>query len=838
MRSLLVCSVFMILCTIAFSQSVVVKFNYNLLNYEFMDGDKVHFQLHEAFSDEGTRILDSVELLIPGIKECSAQKIFPFLHTSDSISISRTGRKVTIPPFWAALRITLDESMDLRKTIITLDRAVELTEYAHYDFPVFFQDVPNDEFYGSRQEALFDPFEQADINIEGAWDIETGEPFVKIGVHDTGIDSLHPDLLPLYGNGYYYIDNQTPPHWGTDEEGHGTSVAGIISAHRNNGIGIAGVAGGDSLEMGCTLVDVKYPFFSYSGSSYILAGVVNGAIAVGNFWEYPEVYLDVAYNNDSYFSTAPGLGLNIGNHSYVIKTEIPVQNDDDGKTENDPGMNILQFSNCNLCREAYLFSLENGVINVVARGNSATISPATDPSIIEQHYPQRFDDNWIICVGASGYDGITVQNGVNQGSSAEIASNYFSLYGAGMDLIAPGSDTIVYTTKSTILTPFNTDYKSFNGTSAAAPHVAGVVGLLLSHYNKGCYNKRNLSIEDVEYILENSATDLLTPGYDEVTGWGRLNGTEALKMIENPTKQIVHPDSLISSTIVQRDTIALGYNRAFVGDGWGPISRNIPLKRGQEYEVERVLVQNRYSFDEYITPATQVIDIWERPSVSNSTQFYRDTFSYQGIIPPFVQVTKYNFDFFQKTPFDSIVSIDLINNEVTVEGYYYHFMGEYKEIQNEGNLAWYHPEGVVVDPDFPVDVWYPVNPIVDTARMGFSIYIHDSTLTELYDFPCDSMYLSFMDSTEHEFNVSGMNENVQEQIRIYPNPFTGEFTVHLPHVEGQEVLILYDVKGEEIQRFTPVKKELTIQTKELETGLYILTYSTKQGIHTLKLLKQ
>lgn len=374
--------------------------------------------------------------------------------------------------------MNIPEEDSLTRTLSTLNQFVRLFDYAHYEFIAESQNVPNDTLYSIWQESLYDSLGLADINIQQAWAIETGEPFVTVGVHDSGIDSLHSDLRVGHGNGYYYEDTQTLPTWGSDDEGHGTSVASIIGARRNNNIGIAGIAGGDGSDTtGCTLVDLKWPFLLAStspnvGASYILAGIVDGARAVGDSWAYPSGYVEFDYNNDAYYLNSPGMGLNIGNHSYVLKTTLPQQIIDTIGAGKDIGLggSTVGINDCSLCREAYLFSLKNGVINVVARGNNASIDPFTDPLIIDRLYPQSFDDNWIVLVGASGYDGVTVQDGVNQ-SINEQNVGFYSLYGSGMDLIAPGSDSIVYAGKSTVLTPANTDYKRFNGTSAAAPHV-------------------------------------------------------------------------------------------------------------------------------------------------------------------------------------------------------------------------------------------------------------------------------------------------------------------------------------------------------------------------------
>jgi len=121
------------------------------------------------------------------------------------------------------------------------------------------------------------------INIEGAWSETEGDEKVIIGLVDSGIDYLHEDLkkniwinkiedingdgkftdgdkngIDDDGNGYIddvigwdFTDAESYPDNGdykdedndpSDELGHGTAMAGIIAALRNNGKGIAGIA--------------------------------------------------------------------------------------------------------------------------------------------------------------------------------------------------------------------------------------------------------------------------------------------------------------------------------------------------------------------------------------------------------------------------------------------------------------------------------------------------------------------------------------------------------------------------------------------------------------------
>jgi subtilisin family serine protease len=60
-------------------------------------------------------------------------------------------------------------------------------------------------------------------------------------VLDTGVDYTHPDLTANITKGYDFFNDDIDP---MDDNGHGTHVAGVIAAMRNNGKGIAGVSTG------------------------------------------------------------------------------------------------------------------------------------------------------------------------------------------------------------------------------------------------------------------------------------------------------------------------------------------------------------------------------------------------------------------------------------------------------------------------------------------------------------------------------------------------------------------------------------------------------------------
>ncbi|MFI5377923.1 MAG: S8 family serine peptidase [Tepidisphaerales bacterium] len=93
----------------------------------------------------------------------------------------------------------------------------------------------------------------ADISAPAAWDVTQGSSDVVVAVIDTGVQLDHPDLAAniwtvpggIPGDGYIddvhgwnFVNNTNNP---TDDQGHGTMVAGIIGAIGNNGVGVTGV---------------------------------------------------------------------------------------------------------------------------------------------------------------------------------------------------------------------------------------------------------------------------------------------------------------------------------------------------------------------------------------------------------------------------------------------------------------------------------------------------------------------------------------------------------------------------------------------------------------------
>ena len=146
-----------------------------------------------------------------------------------------------------------------------------------------------------------------DIRAFDAWSITRGSG-VRVAVVDDSIEVIHPDLNPnvIVGASHSYRVGNRNKAWPLpckqSEDDHGTSVAGLVAARDNNGIGVSGVApraglvGFDALSTS-TNVDIADAL----NRDFSLNSVYN------NSWGSPDT--GGPHKPDSYFSIAIENGL-------------------------------------------------------------------------------------------------------------------------------------------------------------------------------------------------------------------------------------------------------------------------------------------------------------------------------------------------------------------------------------------------------------------------------------------------------------------------------------------------------------------------------------------------
>lgn len=141
-------------------------------------------------------------------------------------------------------------------------------------------------------------------------------------------------------------------------------------------------------------------------------------------------------------------------------------------------------------------------------------------------YPAAYDD-YVIAVGATRYD--------------ETRAPYSGI-GNSLDIMAPGGDTSVDQNDDgyadgVLQQTFNPNTKELNdfsywffqGTSMATPHVSGVAAMVIA---RGVSNP-----DDVRDILQSTAEDKGSDGWDRYYGWGIVDAHAALLAAGPPNNQ-------------------------------------------------------------------------------------------------------------------------------------------------------------------------------------------------------------------------------------------------------------------------------------------------------------
>ena len=105
-------------------------------------------------------------------------------------------------------------------------------------------------------------------------------------------------------------------------------------------------------------------------------------------------------------------------------------------------------------------------------------------------------------------------------------------YTASFCVSAPGSKIYSSIISGTNADNLTTGYKNYNGTSMAAPHVAGSMAVLMERFPY-------MTGAQVASVLRTTATDLGAPGVDSLYGWGMIN---LRKGIDGPAMFVTEQD--------------------------------------------------------------------------------------------------------------------------------------------------------------------------------------------------------------------------------------------------------------------------------------------------------
>ncbi|MFF3686721.1 S8 family serine peptidase [Streptomyces sp. NPDC002187] len=376
--------------------------------------------------------------------------------------------------------------------------------------------TPNDTEY-TKQWDLFEA--TGGMNVPGAWDKTTGSG-VTVAVIDTGY-ATHSDLATNVVSGYDFIStsadardgngrdsnakdegdwNATDGECGTGSKAgnsswHGTHVAGTIAATAGNSKGVAGIAYNAKIQPVRVLGKC-------GGSSADIADAITWASG----------------------GSVPGVPANA--------TPAKV-------------INLSLGGASATCPSVY----QNAINGAVSRGTTVVVAAGNSNA------------------NASGFTPANCANIINVAStSREGNRSFYSNFGSIVDVAAPGGETRRATdTPGTVTTPENgilstlnsgtttqsaENYKPYQGTSMAAPHIAGLAALLESA-------KPALTPADIESAIKANARAL--PGTctggcgtgiaDAAKTVNAVTGTPGGATFTNSADVTINDNSTVSSSI-------------------------------------------------------------------------------------------------------------------------------------------------------------------------------------------------------------------------------------------------------------------------------------------------
>lgn len=369
--------------------------------------------------------------------------------------------------------------------------------------------LPNDPFFDNQ----WHYFEEAGgLNLPPAWDFSTGEGVV-VAVIDTGITD-HSDLRGNILPGFDMISNAFIGNDGDGRDSDASDTGDAIAANEcGNGNGA-------------------------QNSSWHGTHVAGTVAALG---DNADGVTGVAFN--AKVVPIRALGKCGGFTSDIADAIIWAAGGNVAGVPTNPNpADVINLSlggagACDATSQAAINqAVSLGATVVVAAGNAAenvtNASPANCQNVIS-----------VASVGRSG------------------GRAFYSNFGDLVDLAAPGGDQstgnadgVLSTLNNGRTAPQDETFGFFQGTSMAAPHVAGAAALLYSL-------QPNITPAEVESILKSTSRDF--PANCNLCGTGIVDAAAAIELLEGGEEVPVEEDGILENGVVQTEIAGVARSETF-----------------------------------------------------------------------------------------------------------------------------------------------------------------------------------------------------------------------------------------------------------------------------------
>ena len=366
---------------------------------------------------------------------------------------------------------------------------------------------PNDTLYG-------DLWGLEAINAPEAWGISTGSQDIYVIVIDSGVDYTHADIQANYDR--THSKNFMSGDVLSDDNGHGTHIAGIIGAIGNNATGITGV------NWNTKIISVR--IFDEKGScegDEILSAL-----------NYVQSLLD------------SDIGKKIAAVNMSFGSKLEYSKTPDSLLRDPQYLAMKAISNTNLA------------LMCVAAGNEAT--ELGDDVYV---YPASFVgiDNMIVVAAAANDDNRSITEFTN------FSTEYVDMAAPGENILSTIAKGSLYAINfpEDILLNDGQPYMYNDGTSMATPYVSGAAALIKSIFP-------DISASDIKKALVNGADSNFATDY---TKYGFLDVKGALDYISTTMK--ISDPKIVSYDVPANSTVHENYYGYFTAEAMPPLTWEI-----------------------------------------------------------------------------------------------------------------------------------------------------------------------------------------------------------------------------------------------------------------------
>ncbi len=308
------------------------------------------------------------------------------------------------------------------------------------------------------------------INAPNAWNISTGSASIVVAVLDSGCELLHPDLVANYAS-------------------TGIDLGDMVSDGSPNSFGSSTGHG--------------------TSCAGIVAALYNNALGIAGLAGSCHI-LPIAFRNLTDVEVANGLNYAVGNGANVVSMSFG-------------GSGGIGWD-FNIMDPAILAAFSADLVLCAATGNGndgiSNLYPARHPLVLACGASDQIDNR----KSPASPDG--------EGWGSNFGTNVHLSQTTGVSVVAPG--VRIPTTDMQGAAGFDPgDYVlTFNGTSSATPHVAGLAALILSQYpaltNVQVRNIIERTAEKVGVVAYANASGFPNGTRNQEMGYGRINAFQSL----------------------------------------------------------------------------------------------------------------------------------------------------------------------------------------------------------------------------------------------------------------------------------------------------------------------